>query len=114
MTDDKKEIKTYRLKEAVDKAFEKFMSLDERMQTPVNMVVVAREYAPKTIKQVQEVMNEFPEFFMAEMKPGYYVLDGLIATITYNIGQALSEKYLEEINERNGRNARNQILIPGR
>lgn len=106
--------KTYVLKEAIDKAYVKFTELDDKLKTPVNMLLIAREFAPKTIMQVCDVVAEHPEVLAMEAKLGYQVVDVLIGTITGAIGTSMSDRYIEALQQAQGSVERNKLMIAGR
>lgn len=110
MTDRKK----YVLKEAIDSAYKKFTELGDDLKTPVNVLLLSREFAPKTVTQVQDAVIEHPEILALEAKPGYQIVDVLIGSITAAISMAVSDRYIEAMNNAQGPVERNKLVIAGR
>lgn len=108
MTDTKK---AYVLLESMDSAYKKFLELEADQRVPVNMQMIAREYAPKTFKQVVDAVVEHPEILALEAKAGYQVLDVMIATIGVAIATAISDRYIIALQQAQGTVERNKIAI---
>lgn len=110
MTDRKK----YVLKEAIEGAYKKFIDLEDALKTPVNVLLISREFAPKTITQVQDAVIEHPEILAMEAKQGYQIVDVLIGSITAAISMAVSDRYVEALQQAQGPVERNKLMIAGR
>lgn len=107
--------KPYVLQESIDTAYKKFTELEDHLKTPVNMMLIARENAPKTFAQAADVLVEHPLIVMAmEARPGYLLFDVVVATVTNAIGTSMSDKYVTALENAQGAVERNKLLIAGR
>lgn len=88
----------YRLEVAVDRALAEFNSLSEAEQSPLNMMMLARKYAPSNIKSCTDILGD-PDYrwmYVFESKPGHLLLDTVIATVTSYIATSLDFKVNQE------------------
>lgn len=109
----------FRLEVAIEKAIAEFNELEESAQSPLNVMMLARKYAPATIKQCMDILGnpDYQWIYVFEGKPGYLLLDIVISTTTsyiaasieYKVGQA---KMQQQMDAARNETVRSKLLRP--
>lgn len=104
--------KTWRLEAAIDRAYEDFLALEDDHRNQLNMLLMARRYAPSTSKQCVDCLRDNAVLLFLEAKPGYLILDVLIAGITDVIGNHVMQRYTDTVKLADANDVRRKLLIP--
>lgn len=100
----------FRLEVAIDEAYTEFMALEDDNRNSLNMMLVARKYAPKTAKQIIDCLVDQPALLFSESKGGYLCTDVLTASIGDIIAVTMMNRYADQARSEQAEQARKEML----
>lgn len=102
--------KVFQMDVAIDEAYDEFSKLVPEDRNQLNIMLVARKYAPRTHKQVLDCLIENPALMFMEAKGGHLVIDVLIADIAEAIAAVMIQRYAEQAQKEEMEQARRASL----
>lgn len=100
----------YRLEVAIEKAIQEVSEIEEVKAPQVNLI--ARKYAPSTVYDIIDCLNEFPWVLALHAQEGRLIEDVVAASVAEFITIAMVDNLNKAATQEKANNIRSKLIIP--